>query len=206
MIMRVSESIGCKGFPCKDVEKLAYSVPEVEVDPERVRAVMISEAAPLQPGDYFYSQGEPLYAKTTVQAFRDAGLRVEGIGELVGMGFYFTTAVKCGKKAYGIEGGTVKECSKILERELGLFPRTSVVMLMGDVAIKAFNEIARRKTGSRAIPAGATYKIRGTPHSFRGVRVFPSYVQAGPSFFIEKSKRKMIAQDIAEALRLLDAA
>jgi hypothetical protein len=38
---------------------------------------------------------------------------------------------------------------------------------------------------------------------FRGARTFPSYLQAGPSFFIEKSKRKMIAQDIASAMRLL---
>jgi hypothetical protein len=33
--------------------------------------------------------------------------------------------------------------------------------------------------------------------------VFPSYLQAGPSFFIEKSKRRMIAEDIANALRLV---
>ncbi len=33
-----------------------------------------------------------------------------------------------------------------------------------------------------------------------GGRVFPSYLQAGPSFFIEKSKRKMIAEDITAAL------
>jgi hypothetical protein len=35
---------------------------------------------------------------------------------------------------------------------------------------------------------------------FRGARAFPSYLQAGPSFFIEKSKRQMIAEDIAAAL------
>jgi len=33
--------------------------------------------------------------------------------------------------------------------------------------------------------------------------VFPSYLQAGPSFFIEKSKRRMIAEDIAAALSLV---
>ena len=76
-------------------------------------------------------------------------------------------------------------------------------MLMGDVAIKAFNEVAKRKTGKKAIPAGSTYKIRETPYHFKGIRVFPSYLQAGPSFFIEKSKRKMIAEDITEALKRL---
>jgi hypothetical protein len=32
--------------------------------------------------------------------------------------------------------------------------------------------------------------------------VFPSYLQAGPSFYIEKTKRRMIAEDIAAALTL----
>jgi hypothetical protein len=52
------------------------------------------------------------------------------------------------------------------------------------------------------ISAGSTYKIRGQEYFFRGARAFPSYLQAGPSFFIEKSKRKMIAEDIAAALKI----
>ena len=74
---------------------------------------------------------------------------------------------------------------------------------MGDVAIKAINYIAKRAGKGRVIPAGSTYRIRGQKYCFQGKRVFPSYLQAGPSFFIEKSKRKMIAQDIATALRLV---
>lgn len=50
-----------------------------------------------------------------------------------------------------------------------------------------------------------TYKIRGGEYYFRGARVFPSYLQAGPSFFIEKSKRRMIAEDIAAALAVAHA-
>jgi hypothetical protein len=50
------------------------------------------------------------------------------------------------------------------------------------------------------IPAGSTYKLRSQEYSWRGKRVFPSYLQAGPSFFIEKSKRRMIAEDIAAAM------
>ncbi len=74
---------------------------------------------------------------------------------------------------------------------------------MGDVAIQALNGIAQRAGEQRVIPAGATYKIRGQEYRFRGARAFPSYLQAGPSFFIEKSKRRMIAEDIAAALQLL---
>jgi hypothetical protein len=76
-------------------------------------------------------------------------------------------------------------------------------LLMGDVAIRAINYIARRTGEGRVVPAGSTYKIRGPAYAFRGVRAFPSYLQAGPSFFIEKSKRRMIAEDIAAALRLV---
>lgn len=200
--MIVSDFLGCRGFPCRDVDSRAYSVPGVPIEPERVKVVVVSEAAPRQASDGFYAPGDPLFARTTLQAFSDAGLEVRDISSLLGRGFYFTTAVKCAKKGYAIAPDTVKVCSNLLERELDLFPAVVAIMLMGDVAIRSFNEVARRKTGSRAIPAGPTYKIRSATHSFRGVRLFPSYLQAGPSFFIERSKRRMIAQDIAEALRL----
>ena len=71
---------------------------------------------------------------------------------------------------------------------------------MGDVAIKAMNYIAKRQGEPRVIPAGSTYKIRGQDFYYKGIPTFPSYLQAGPSFFIEKSKRRMIAEDIAAAL------
>jgi uracil-DNA glycosylase len=91
----------------------------------------------------------------------------------------------------------------ILEEELALFPKAKVFMLMGDVAIKGLNEIARRHGAPRVIPSGSTYKIRGQEYWYKGVRVFPSYLQAGPSFFIEKSKRRMIAEDINRALKFV---
>ena len=67
----------------------------------------------------------------------------------------------------------------------------------------AINYIARRAGEGRVIPAGSTYKIRGPAYTYRGARAYPSYTQAGPSFFIEKSKRRMIAEDIGAALRLV---
>jgi uracil-DNA glycosylase len=114
-----------------------------------------------------------------------------------------TTAAKCAKTTYGIKTGTIKQCSLLLEQELAPFPRVKAFLLMGDVAIRAINYIAQRAGEGRVFPAGSTYKIRGEEYYHRGARAFPSYLQAGPSFFIEKSKRKMIAQDIAAALSLL---
>jgi uracil-DNA glycosylase len=76
-------------------------------------------------------------------------------------------------------------------------------MLMGDVAIKSLNTIAKRAGEARVIPSGSTYKIRGGEYFFRGIRVFPSYLQVGPSFGIEKSKRRMIAEDIKTAVSII---
>ncbi len=145
-----------------------------------------------------------MFQQTTVQAFNDAGADVSSIQDILNLGVYLTTAVKCGKTGYAIKADTIKECSLILQEELALFPDVRVLMLMGDVAIKAVNYIAKRAGEGRVIPAGATYKIRGEEYSFRGKRAFPSYLQAGPSFFIEKSKRRMIAEDIAAALKQLE--
>ena len=38
---------------------------------------------------------------------------------------------------------------------------------------------------------------------FDGIRVFPSYLQAGKSYFIEQSKRRMIKEDLEQAVKLL---
>jgi len=201
--MRVSECVRCIQFPCADVKHECYVVPDVDVRPQDVSIVMVSEAAPANPDDYYYAEGDPLFEQTTVQAFNDAGAGVASIQDVLDLGVYLTTAVKCGKTGYGIKAATIEECSRILERELALFPSVKVFMLMGDVAIKAINTIARRAGEGRVIPAGSTYKIRDQAYFFRGARAIPSYLQAGPSFFIEKSKRRTIAQDIATALSLV---
>jgi uracil-DNA glycosylase len=201
--MQVSKRAECKDFPCADVRHECYIVPDVNVKPEGISMVMISEAAPANSSDYYYAEGEPLFQQTTVQAFNDAGVDVSSIQDILDLGVYLTTAVKCGKTGYGIKANTIKKCSFLLEKELALFPDVQVLMLMGDVAIRAVNYIAKRAGEERVIPAGSTYKIRGREYFFRQRRVFPSYLQAGPSFFIEKSKRRMIAEDIAAALSLV---
>ena len=204
--MRVSDRVRCDGFPCADVRHECYTIPGIDFDPQHISIVMISEAAPADRRNYYYAEGDPLFQQTTVQAFQDAGADVASIGDSLGLGVYLTTAVKCGKTEYGIKAATVKACSLLLEQELACFPNIRALLLMGDVAIKAINHVARRAGEPRVIPVGSTYKIRGQPYAFRGMRAFPSYLQAGPSFFIEKSKRRMIAEDIAAALQFVTAA
>ena len=201
--MQVSEYVRCAGFPCVDVKHECYVIPNVDLKPDDVSIVLISEAAPADRGDYYYAEGNPLFQQTTVQAFNDAGAGVSSIHDILDLGVYMTSAVKCGKTGYNIKAGIIKECSLILEQEISLFPNVKAFLLMGDVAIKAINYIAKRAGEGRVIPAGSTYKIRGQEYFFRERRAFPSYLQAGPSFFIEKSKRRMIAEDISSALSLL---
>jgi uracil-DNA glycosylase len=201
--MRVKDSVGCSQFPCADVRHECYINPDIDLNPQQVSIVMISEAAPPDPADYYYAPGDPLFAQTTVQAYQDAGAQVASIQDILAMGVYLTTAVKCGKTGYGIKSGTIQECSHILEAELAMFPQVQVYLLMGDVAIKGLNYIAKRRGEGRVIPAGSTYKIRGGVYHYRQARLLPSYLQAGPAFFIEKSKREMIAEDITAALRLV---
>jgi uracil-DNA glycosylase len=201
--MKVKERIGCTEFPCLDVRHEGYVVPEVEIDPEGIAMVMISEAAPAERKDYYYAGEDSAFGRTTLEAFKEAGAEVSTFKDLMAMGVYLTSAVKCGKIGYGIKAGTIKECSRILEKEIALFPNIRVIMLMGDVAIKSINYIAKRVGEARVIPSGSTYKIRGQEYYFRDIRAFPSYLQVGPSFGIEKSKVRMIAEDIETALAIV---
>jgi uracil-DNA glycosylase len=201
--MKMDRQMSCEGFPCTDVRHECYVVPPIQVRPNDISIILISEAAPADPGDYYYAKGRPLFLQTTLQAFNDADARVSSLQDILDLGVYLTTAVKCGKTGYGIKASTIKECSSILGKEIASFPNVKALLLMGDVAIKAINCMVHEAGEERVIPAGSTYKVRGQKYFFHGKRVFPSYLQAGPSFFIEKSKRRMIAEDIAAALSLV---
>ncbi|AKB81342.1 hypothetical protein MSBR3_0764 [Methanosarcina barkeri 3] len=201
--MRPADCTECKEFYCSEVHKSGYLVPALDIDAKKIKVLMVSEAPPENPKDYFYAPGEPFYLKTTLQAFRDAGMSVDSIQQILDLGFYLTTAIKCPKTQYGVSAATIKNCSLILEKELLLFPNIEVYMLMGDVAIKAFNYISKSQTGKNTIPTGSTYKIRKNEFYYQGRRVFPSYVQTGQNYLIEKSKREMIAEDLAEAIKLI---
>jgi len=202
--MKPNATVKCIDFPCTDTSRLSYLVPGLEIDPAKVSILLISEAAPVNPADYYYAGPNALFAQTTLLAFQDAGAKVASIEDILNLGVYLTTAIKCGKTTYGIASQTIENCSYLLEKELALFPNVKVYLLMGDVAIKSINIIAKRNKQPRVIPAGSTYKIRGGEFTFRAARALPSYVQAGPAFFVEKVKRKTIAEDIKNALLIAD--
>jgi uracil-DNA glycosylase len=203
MKMRPKDYINCADSPCKDVDKKCYMIPNAEIEPSKIRTLMISEAPPKDSCDYFYAAGNAFYLQTTMQAFNDAGFKVVSMREMLDLGVYVTTAIKCGKTGYAISPKTIDNCSiRILEKEISLFPEMKAILLMGDTAIKAMNYIAKRSIGKAIVPGGSTYKIRRAEYFYKQMRVFPSYLQTGKSYLIEKSKRKMIAEDIKAALKL----
>lgn len=176
---------------------------DVEVDPAAIRAIMINEVVPDDPAQDFYGSCGEQYLSTTIPLFQKAALPVETMADILRMGVYITNAVKTPKTAYAIEKSSLEESLPWLEAELALFPNVKVIMLMGDVAKKMFNQIARKTTRRNVIPSGATYKLRATPFYYGDVRVMPSYIMTGGNILIEKSKVTMAAQDIATMAEII---
>jgi len=201
--MQINEIIKCEDFPCFDINKNGYLIPNIDIDFEKIKILMISEVPPENSKDYFYADNKPFYIETTLQAFKDAGEDVSSIQDIIDLGIYITTAVKCAKIGYSVPTSVIKNCSEILEQELKLFPNVRAYILLGDVAIKSFNYITKRIIGEKVIPTGSTYKIRHNKFYYKDARVYPSYIITGKNFLIEKSKRKMIAEDIKSALKFI---
>src|SRR5512136_1311103 len=98
--MNVNNVVQCSDFPCTDTSRLSYLIPAVDVDPAHVSILLISEAAPVNPADYYYAGVDALFARTTLLAFQDAGAQVASIEDILKLGVYLTTAIKCGKTGY----------------------------------------------------------------------------------------------------------
>lgn len=185
-----------------ELEKAVGTVEQIqlnnlEIDPLNIKAIMINEVVPSDPAQDFYGQSTADYLTTTIPLFQKAGFQVSGIRDILQMGVYITNAVKTPKSAYTIERSIIENSLPYLEKELALFPDIKVIMLMGDVAKKAFNMITKKSTGKNAIPAISTYKLRNSKIFYGGIRVMPSYIMTGGNILIEKSKFEMAAEDIA---------
>ncbi len=176
---------------------------DIEVDPASIRAVMINEVVPADPAQDFYGASGQEYLSTTIPLFQQAGLEVTSIDDILRMGVYITNAVKTPKTAYAIEKAAIDESLPWLEAELSLFPNVQVIMLMGDVAKKMVNIIVRKATKKNVIPSGATYKLRGNSYYDGNIRVIPSYIITGGNLLIEKSKVRMITEDIATMAEII---
>lgn len=175
----------------------------IEIDPLTVKAIMINEVVPADPLQDFYGASNAEYLKTTIPLFQGAGAKVNSMQDILQMGIYITNAVKTPKTEYAIEKSSIEDSLPYLEAELSLFPHVKVIMLMGDVAKKAFNMITKKATKKNVVSAVSTYKLRTTEIYYNGIRVMPSYIMTGGNILIEKSKVAMATEDIATMLEII---
>ena len=188
----------CIDFPCTDVRHGGYVQSALPPRRDKIRVVMIS-AAPPATGD---DPTDPLARAETLDAFRAAGYDVETIEDIRRLGVYVTTAVKCPKVGFGLRPQTIASCSHLLEGELAMLPNIRSILLMGNTAIRAINEIATRKYGAPAIPTGSAYKVKSHEYHFGDISLFPSYPTSGRNLSGEGDRTEIIAVDIRNAIEV----
>lgn len=176
---------------------------DIDLNPDKIKAILVNEVVPSDPCQDFYGGPEADYLSTTIPLFQSAGIDVNTIEDILKLGIYITNAVKTPKSDYTIERQTIAESLPYLEKELSLFPNVKVIMLMGDVAKKAVNMIAKKQTKGNIIPAVATYKLRNSEIYHQGIRYMPSYIMTGKNILIEKSKFQMASEDLAVMYKLI---
>ena len=177
---------------------------DVDVIPENIKAVLINEVVPNDPENDFYGKQEGEYLSAAISLFHNAGIAVKTAKELLDLGIYITNAVKKPKSHTSVERSMIEESLPFLEKELSLFPNVQVVMLMGDVAKKAMNMIAKKTTKRNAIPAVSTYKLRHSEIYYKNIRLMPSYIMTGTNILIEKSKFQMASEDISNMIYMIN--
>jgi len=181
-----------------------FQFPDANIDVNLIKAIMINEVVPFDPSDDFYSDNTSSnYLKTTLSLFAKAGFEARSIEDIIKAGIYITNVVKVPKINTTISKEMIEKSVPILEYEIGLFPNLKVIMLMGDVAKKAFNIITKAKNKKNAIPAISTYKLRNSELYYENIRIFPSYIMTGGNILIEKSKVEMASEDIQKMLTII---
>lgn len=186
---------------CGDTQNLRLN--DVNIEPETIQAIMINEVVPSCPEDDFYGKPDSAYMSTTIPMFRKAGIEIGSVQDILNNGIYITNAVKTPKTEYAVSKESIEDSLPYLEKELALFPNVKVIMLMGDVAKKAFNMICKKATKKNAVPSISTYKLRNTEIFYKGIRIIPSYIMTGQNILIEKSKFEMASKDIETMYRLI---
>ncbi|MGX8851082.1 uracil-DNA glycosylase family protein [Amedibacillus sp. YH-ame10] len=179
------------------------SVPTLTLDPTNIHAIMINEVVPMDPRQDFYGEIGDEYLSTTIPLFQNAGAHVETIEDILDLGIYITNAIKIPKLTTTVSKQDIERSLPILEKELSLFPNVKVIMLMGDVAKKAYNTITKNQSKKAVIPSISTYKLRDTSFYYKDIRIIPSYIMTGKNILIEKSKVQMASEDIAKMLDII---
>lgn len=192
----------CIDFPCTDVRHAGYIRPAMPTHPDDIRVMMVVAAPPPDRTGSVDPATDPLIRQETLAAFQAAGYDVNTVEDIRSLGVYVTTAVKCPKLGFGLKPQTIANCSHMLETEIGLFPNLRSILLMGNTAIKAINEIATNRDGAAAIPTGSAYKVKSYEYLLGEISLFPSYPESGRNLSVEGTRQEIIAVDIRNALEV----
>ena len=181
--------------------------PDCELDPAKIKVIMINEVVPKNPDDWFYGEApDPENRRNALGLFEGAGVPVKSMNDILDIGIYITAALKTPKEGYTADPEVVKAQLPLLEAEIALFPNLKLIMLMGDVAIKMVNMIAKSNTKKNACQSGAAGRRRHWANEkfyWGGVRVFPSYIMTGKNLLIEPFKRDTIIEDIKKMMEFV---
>ena len=185
----------------------ALQFPDCDIDPAKIKVIMINEVVPKNPDDWFYSEAsDPENRRNALGLFEGAGVPVKSMQDILNLGIYITAALKTPKEGPTADPEVIKAQLPLLEAELALFPDCKVIMLMGDVAIKMVNMIAKaqtKKTACQSGPAGRRRHWDNEAFYWGGIRVFPSYIMTGKNLLIEPFKRDTITKDIRRMMEIL---
>ena len=185
----------------------ALQFPDCEIDPAKIKVIMINEVVPRNPDDWFYSEtNAPENRRNILGLFEGAGVSVKSMRDILDLGIYVTAALKTPKESATADLEVINSQLPLLEAELALFPNVKLIMLMGDVAIKMVNMIAKAKTKKNACQAGAEGRRRhwnNTEFYWGSIRVFPSYIMTGKNLLIEPFKRETIQNDIQSMMEII---
>ena len=99
---------------------LPVQLNDLDLDPEKIKAIMINEVVPSDPSQDFYGSPDPDYLKTTIPLFQKAGLPAQNIQDILQTGIYITNAVKTPKSDYTIERSTIETSLPYLEKNFPL--------------------------------------------------------------------------------------
>jgi len=182
--------------------------PDCEMDPNNIKVVMINEVVPKNRDDWFYSEiSDPENRRNALGLFEGAGVSAKSMRDILDLGIYITAALKTPKAGYTADPVAITAQLPLLEAELSLFPNLKIIMLMGDVAIKMVNMIAKAKTKKNACQSGAAGRRRhwdNYEYYWNGIRIFPSYIMTGKNLLIEPFKRDTIVNDIRRMMEIIN--
>jgi uracil-DNA glycosylase len=168
-----------------------------------VRLLMLTDGYPQDEAmHYVHAHPDSLAWQNTRQLLEGIGVKVDCYDDIRPQGILLTTCLES-VVPEKVTSGHIEIASEGVERIVRELPDLRAIGLMGDTAIAAFNRMCRRQRGDRLIPAGATYRIRNQDFFWNEVQVFPSYLHTGRSYLIERSKQRMVAEDMARMARYL---